>query len=589
MKRSGVLLEMITRGEVKSLADRAGGRWAISWQAYALSAPVSTLAIIGAAGKFAKKSNQLFLISAVAVSATALVGLFLFGLHKTLFRNRSTVPVSPLAIAATGIIASGIFTAGIEFGKMAAGIPMLENIWGQVIANSVLITWWGLTISLVLDDREIFSKQRDAVIFSAIELEHVTLRGSETEDRLRKALNKKISNEISEARSVLNAAVASAKNAPMDKKWSPIADLMRSIASDVMRPLSKKLWDSAEVLFPRPGFIKILITIINSQPLRPLPMTLIAVLLSAETLVGTFGWPVGAWVMLLTVAFVWIVMPLANLAIRKAPKFHAGFFWLTVVSFQIFDTWVWSWAGQLANVEVQFGTLALNVVASFILIVLTSGFGAYGDANQQSLEGFRNELNKRELSTLVKNRVVSALALEASRNLHGRVQTRLLSCAGAIDRAAATGDIELLNRALVEVNEIFDAAALFNEAEAPLGLQQKLTRAAAPWTGLCETRFEFPPDLPELSPKQISDITDVVEEAITNAVRHGGASVVIATVRAAGDGIEIVVSDNGSGMSGNSQGVGTELIRMVSGGNYGFASNPLGGVDLSVLIPTAGY
>lgn len=573
---------------LKRILARAGGRWAISWQAYLISVPISTIAIIGAAAKFASTDLQLLEVTGVAVACTLVIGILLYVLHKTIYVNSAVIPVSLAVIVLTGFIAGTIFTSGIALAVAMAGGGLQPNTWQQLILNSLLITWWGMTITLVLDDREKFIKQRDQVIADAIELQLVTLRGSETEERLRKALNKQISNEISEARSALNAAVKTAQTESSDAKWLPISDLMRNIASDVMRPLSKKLWNSAASMFPRPGLLKVIRTIIDSQPLRPLPMTIIVLLLSTENLITSFGLFAGLSVLVATVAFVWTAMPLANAGIRIWPKLHALFFWLTVVSFQIFDTVAWNWAGNYAGVVVTQGTLLLNIVASVILVLLTSSFGAYGNVNEQSLKDFRHEINARELSVLVKNRVVSALALEASKNLHGRVQTRLLSCAAAIDRATATGDIELLNKALIEVNEIFDSAALTHAPETGQSLLQKLSTIAAPWTGLCEITFELLAPQIDQSTEVTSNVADVVEEAITNAVRHGGASQVQVFVLGTVKTIELRVSDNGSGMVSGAQGVGIELIRMLSGGNFSFAPNSSGGVDLLASIAIKG-
>jgi two-component sensor histidine kinase len=579
---------MVSAG-YRTLSARAGGKWALSWQAYVISLPLSILAIIGAAGKHATRAEQFTRIFEVSIATNLLVGLFLYSLHKTWFKNRSKNPVSMGTLVVTGIIASCIFSVGIEFAKICAGIPPSQNITGQLIANSGLITWWGISTSLILDNRERFGRSRDLAIRSAIDLEQVTLRGSETEERLRTALNKQISSEVSEARSVVNAAVNAARTSTNDLKWIPLADLIRNISDDVMRPLSKRLWDSAEILFPRPGFTMVLRTIVNSQPLRPLSMALIVILLSTETLLNNFGWRIGLTVLLATIAFVFVLMPGANLAIRKFEAFHWVIFLAAICGFQLFDTFAWVWAGNTSGSRVTLGTLVLNLIATPVLIVMTSGYGAYVGATETSLKDFRASLSKRELSTLAKNRVVSALALQAAKKLHGRVQTRLLSCANAIDRAAETGDIDLLGRALVEVNEIFDEATLIVEDDVSLTLREQLAEVAAPWAGLCEIVFEFEPFPLDMKSKLIGDIAQVVEEGITNAVRHGQASRIRVEIVQSADSIDVLVSDDGYGLVGTSQGVGTELIRIVSSGVFYYLSNELGGTDLKLSISRAGY
>ena len=575
---------------------KAGGRWAISWQAYVLSVPISMLAIYGALAPLANDTEDLFIAGSLAIGTCLIIGLQLLMLHKTFYRNRSVQPVPLWLIGVTGLLAGTSFSVGIAFGKHILGGDFFGDLWGQIMANSVLIAWWGVTITLLLEDRERFSRQRDAVIENAIELESVKLRGSATEQRLRTALNKKISNEISEARSALNAALKTAALEPGETKWQPVSQIMRSIATDVMRPLSRKLWSSAAVLFPKPSFIKVLQTIINTQPLRPVALTVIVMFLSTSTLVIAFGQLIGITVLVATIGFLWVVMPLATVAMKRWPKQRALFFWLTVFSFQVFDTLIWVWAGLQSGVVVEASTLVVNILACLILILLTSGFGAYGSANQQSLASFRQDLDKKQLSVLVNNRVVSALALEASRNLHGRVQTRLLSCAAAIDRASQTGDIDLLNSALVEVNEIFDAAALSQRDEPELSLGQQLATISKHWDGLCQTKLTIDKGLESLAEKLASDVAAVVEEALTNAVRHGQATRVDIDVEDLGESIGVSVRDNGNGPLAGAPGLGTELIRLISGGNFSLNANANananasagGGAELKVYVPKAG-
>ena len=580
------------RTAAERLADfkaRVGGRWAISWQAYALSVPVALLASVGAIGRYAQTAADFWLALAVALGTCAAIGALLYFLAKTIYKNSATRPVSLWALALSGLFSGTIFSAGIALGKALLGANFFDDLVPQIVANSVLISWWGTTVALVLDSTDRFSRQRDEVIEAAIETELVKVRGSATEQRLRESMNEIISSEISQARSTLTTAMQAVEPNSNDANWQPISGLMRDIASDVMRPLSKKLWDSAAVVFPRPNFIQVLKNIVDSQPLRPLALTIIAVLLSASTLVNTFGQGPGLAVLGATVAYIWLAVPPAMAVIKRNPGLHRITFIVTIFGFQIFDTLAWMWAGQQAAVEVSFGTLAVNVVACAVLILLTSGFGAFSNVNEASLQAFRQDVSNKQLAVLVNNKVVSALAQEASRNLHGRVQTRLLSCAAAIDRATASGDIDLLNRALIEVNDIFDDASLSKPEEPLQPLGQQLDEIAKHWDGLCEVNLNLDESLKALATKTGSDIAEIVEEAVTNAVRHGRATKVHIRVEDLGSKVGIAVSDNGLFVTDGTPGVGTELIRLLTQGDFSLTQNSSGGATLIATLPKAGY
>jgi hypothetical protein len=568
---------------------RAGGRWAISWQAYALSVPVALLASVGAIGRYAQTAADFWLAVAVALGTCAAIGALLYFLAKTIYKNSATKPVSLWVVSLSGLSSGTVFSVGIALGKALLGANFFDDLVPQIIANSVLISWWGVTVALVLDSTDRFSRQRDEVIEAAIETELVKVRGSATEQRLRESMNKVISSEISQARSTLNAAMQAAELKNSDANWQPISGLMRDIASDVMRPLSKKLWDSAAVVFPRPNFIQVLRNIVDSQPLRPLALTIIAVLLSASTLVNTFGQGPGLTVLGATVAYIWLAVPPAMAVIKRNPSLHRTMFIVTIFGFQIFDTLAWMWAGQQAAVEVSFGTLAVNVVACAVLILLTSGFGAFSNVNEASLRAFRQDVSNKQLAVLVNNKVVSTLTQEASRNLHGRVQTRLLSCAAAIDRATASGDFDLLNRALIEVNDIFDNASLVQPEEPVSPLGQQLAKISKHWDGLCAVNLNLDKSIEALATKTASDIADIFEEAITNAVRHGKATQADIRVEDLGAKVTITVSDNGLFATDGTPGVGTELIRLLTRGDFSITKNALGGATLRATLLKAGY
>jgi signal transduction histidine kinase len=108
------------------------------------------------------------------------------------------------------------------------------------------------------------------------------------------------------------------------------------------------------------------------------------------------------------------------------------------------------------------------------------------------------------------------------------------------------------------------------------------------WDGLCQTEFNIAAGLEGLANKAASDVAAVVEEALTNAVRHGQATRVDIGVEDLGESIGVTASDNGLGLSDGTPGLGTELIRLISSDNFSLTANPGGGASLRVFVPKAG-
>jgi signal transduction histidine kinase len=81
-------------------------------------------------------------------------------------------------------------------------------------------------------------------------------------------------------------------------------------------------------------------------------------------------------------------------------------------------------------------------------------------------------------------------------------------------------------------------------------------------------------------------IERIVEEAIANAYRHGGAFQVDVAVRVEGDEIAIRVTDNGSGLSSAREpGLGCRLFETAAPGRWSLLHAPSGGGALVVHLP----
>jgi len=98
----------------------------------------------------------------------------------------------------------------------------------------------------------------------------------------------------------------------------------------------------------------------------------------------------------------------------------------------------------------------------------------------------------------------------------------------------------------------------------------------------------------------------VIDNAIANAVKHGGATEIRLNVSSSGDGVEIAIDDNGSGVpeeerevvferfsrgstaSHSGSGLGLALVAQqaqLHGGTASLEDSPLGGVRLLLRLP----
>lgn len=167
---------------------------------------------------------------------------------------------------------------------------------------------------------------------------------------------------------------------------------------------------------------------------------------------------------------------------------------------------------------------------------------------------------------------------DLSRALHGPVQTAIHGAVSQIKRASAEGDD--LGLVIAQQREALSTAimrlALPNPSSADI--DHTLATSVETWAGVAAIDIDIAPralDAFKADPISAGVFVDVVGEAVSNAVRHGGATRVLIGVRSAGpDLAEMVIQDNGrsphetanvNGLGvGSATGLGTELMRQCS-------------------------
>ena len=170
---------------------------------------------------------------------------------------------------------------------------------------------------------------------------------------------------------------------------------------------------------------------------------------------------------------------------------------------------------------------------------------------------------------------VALLARETSQVLHGSVQTRLVSCAMAIEQASASGDTALLNAALNEAIGVLDQPVVASpEARS---LADEVSRKTGLWEGLCSFTVDLDPAAHSVGSAAAVTIGRIVEEGISNAIRHGKATSINITVTRLNEStVRVVILDNGHGPQGGKPSVGSAFVQQASAGRWSLTSRSSG-------------
>ncbi|HTI78560.1 MAG TPA: GAF domain-containing sensor histidine kinase [Mycobacterium sp.] len=184
-----------------------------------------------------------------------------------------------------------------------------------------------------------------------------------------------------------------------------------------------------------------------------------------------------------------------------------------------------------------------------------------------------------------------------ARDLHDHVIQRLfavgLSLQGAIPRARAPEVQQRLSDSVDDLQEVIQEirTAIFDLHGASSGvtrLRQRLDEAVAQFaTSDLRTSVQYTGPLSVIDPALADHAEAVVREAVSNAVRHSGASTLSVNV-AVGDDLCIDVVDDGKGIPPDITGSGLANLRKRAddvGGSFSVEKSPSGGTRLTWRVP----
>lgn len=144
---------------------------------------------------------------------------------------------------------------------------------------------------------------------------------------------------------------------------------------------------------------------------------------------------------------------------------------------------------------------------------------------------------------------------------------------------------ELARNALQELR--LSVRTLKSENRSFIATVRKILKDYQEMTGL-KSNFHVKGDVLQIPTSIQFDLTRIIQESITNAVRHGQASECYVTIVVSDSTIEAFIKDNGTGSTKLSPGFGLKNMRdrvQEHGGQIVFESNPLEGFVIRMSIP----
>lgn len=522
-----------------SIRDLIGGRWAISWIAYVLNAPLNVIAIGSNAGSSAAGASW------GAWALVSVLGYLAFGLvfliaHLTFFRNRALRPVAVLSVVRLGAVAGG--ARGLLVGALASAWGLASGDAGLIATRLLTGVVLGAVLvplaAFILASIDAYRSQRSALLGELRRLQAVVLQ------------DEGVTRE-------LETTLLSSLRADLD-------EVVRTQDPDVARDVSRRIWEQSAppATEPRMRWTSVLRASVQRNPFATWPVATIWSLSALGSLTAAIG--VGRALAQIACSVIVIAAGFAigRRLVARFPGASVTIFVITLVvlvvitgpvASVVFDARPWPAGASLVVVNsLWLPTLALAV--GFVSAALRSG--------EDVLADLRAHVTDDELAALAAHDELERLRRGLATRLHGTVQSRLLAT------SAASPDPEEMARWIDELQSVsLDPADERTLAE-------RLEAVAGPWCALVDVRLH----LPDVETTDVDDaIVRLVEEAIANAYRHGRATAVSVTVAMDAGDVFVEITDQGQGLRPNHRpGMGSAVFDALAPGAWSLTAHAEG-------------
>lgn len=547
-----------------SLREHIGGRWAVSLLAFVLNAPLNIVSIVVNASETPGASDLGSWLLIAVVGFLTFGGVLLVA-NFTVLRNRRITPVHVAVVVVVGAIAGG--SRGFVVGNLA-------EIWGLPVAGQDAIPVRTLTgvglgavgiplAALFLSIVSTYLHQRRQLVEEQSRLEVVRMQANGLSERLRLEVLAQVQGDLQE--------------------------VVDTQDPDLARDLSRKIWEAPDVndQQPRLHIRQVLHTSITTNTYATLPVAIIWSLSAWGALSLAQGWLSAIIQITFTLTGLWLIFTIARRLTRRHTH-HALLIFVAANIAIIAVSGPIAWAiFDRREITDSLNLILINALwFPLVVVLVTVVFGAVR-SSEEVLARLHENLNQEEIRVLAAQRESDRIHRDIATLLHGSVQTRLLTSAALMRQP------ELIKKwGLQNPENLFADVDLSKiEIEASIPFHERVEAITRPWSALMDVGVTLTVD--GLSASVQDAVCQVLEEALSNAYRHGNATQVDCAVDQIQDKVTIVVTDNGDGATGNgthgvnAPGLGSALFGLHTEDNWSLSACPTGGTTLRAVISCA--
>jgi two-component sensor histidine kinase len=357
---------------------------------------------------------------------------------------------------------------------------------------------------------------------------------------------------------------------------------VQDLLTNHIRPMSHTIWDEKQRRLPKLTVPMLLRAGIMSPSLNPLissGLLLVALFMGHVALLPPLDSLQRSLAMAMTTAF--LIRAYGFVRLKSAPLYITGYL----------VTLIGSVALGIALADLLFGVVptgsfALVWIVTSILALQTILMATIGNQMISADRDMDSEIEALFTDNQIEDRARSAYSTLVNRDyaqfLHSEVQNQLLISALAARQPNFSA--EDLKAEIENLRKLFEGLETERPLAENMSLDEVLENLADRWEGFVDLETQLDSQLVGFAFDRSWALIEVLNEAISNSIRHGMASQVVVKVVKLGGVLDISVSDNGIGPTSGKPGLGSRIIEEITGGDWSLSSSPAGGSVLNLQL-----
>ena len=155
--------------------------------------------------------------------------------------------------------------------------------------------------------------------------------------------------------------------------------------------------------------------------------------------------------------------------------------------------------------------------------------------------------------------------------IHGKILTRLAATSLKLEAVSTAKDPKAFSETIQSLNSLLSSPEA-EFLEASKDLESEIDSRLKPWRGLLDIKISIDSGLKSFSSSRVRDLGEVLEELISNSIRHGKAkSIDLKVVRSGQKEVEVIAVDDSvipPPETAKTTGLGTRIFNLASDGRW---------------------